>query len=109
VGSGLSLVPWSLAGLALGACCRTARTAAVVGGLFGFALAFTFMAAGYEGGAPLATRLAPFVLLGVIGALCGCVLALGGHLVRRAAGRAPASPRERRADRVIPVVMLDRR
>jgi hypothetical protein len=89
VGSGLSLVPWFLVGLALGACCRTARTATVVGGLFGFALAFTFMVAGYEGSAALVTRLAPFALLGVIGSLCGIALAMGGRSMRRAAADHP--------------------
>lgn len=81
VGSGLSLVPWAIAGLALGACCRARTVAAAVGALFGFALAFTFMAAGYDGAAPLHTRLLPFALLGLVGAVCGSLLALAGRQV----------------------------
>jgi hypothetical protein len=94
VGSGLSLIPWALAGLALGACCASRRLAAAAGGLFGFALAFTFMATGYDGSAPLHTRLIPFAVLGVVGAICGTALALLGRWLSR---RRPATRPARRA------------
>ncbi|RNM16930.1 hypothetical protein [Nocardioides pocheonensis] len=81
VGSGLSLVPWAVAGLASGACCRSRTMAAAVGALYGFALAFTFMTVGYDGAAPLHTRLLPFCLFGLVGAVCGSVLALAGRQV----------------------------
>ena len=87
VGSGLSLVPWAVAGLALGACCRARRVAAAVGALFGFALAFTFMTAGYDGAAPLHTRLLPFALFGLVGAGCGSLLALAGRQVAASLAR----------------------
>jgi hypothetical protein len=94
VGSGLSLIPWALAGLALGGCCASRRLAAAAGAVYGFALAFTFMTTGYDGTAPLHTRLLPFALLGVVGAICGLVLATAGQWLRR---RRPAATPERRA------------
>jgi hypothetical protein len=86
VGSGLSLIPWALAALVLGACARSRPTAAVTGAVFGFALAFTFMTTGYDGAAPLRTRLLPFAVLGVVGAACGTTLAIAAHLVARSTG-----------------------
>ena len=83
IGSGLSLVVWAVAGVALGLCCPTGRLAAAVGALFGFVLAFTFMVAGYDGAAPLVTRLAPFAVLGLVGAGCGAAAAWVGHVLRR--------------------------
>ena len=80
VGSGLSLVPWALAGLALGACCRSTPRAALVGACFGFVLAFTFMVAGYDGDDPFTDVLVPVLLLGLVGAVCGTVLAVVGRL-----------------------------
>jgi len=84
VGSGLSLVPWAVAGLALGARSRSARLAAMVGACFGFVLAFTFMVVGYDGDDPFADVLVPFLILGLVGALCGAVLAVAGRLARQA-------------------------
>jgi hypothetical protein len=83
VGSGLALVPWAVAGLALGAWRPSRPGAATIGALYGFALAFTFMTVGYDGAAPLHTRLLPFCLLGVVGAVCGSALAVTGALLRR--------------------------
>lgn len=83
VGSGLSLIPWALAGLALGAGAASRRLAVAVGVLYGFALAFTFMTIGYDGTAPLHTRLPAFALLGVVGAICGMALAIIGLWLRR--------------------------
>lgn len=94
VDSGLSLIPWAIAGLVLGACCRSGREALWAGAVFGFALAFTFMTTGYDGTAPLHTRLLPFALLGVVGAICGVVLATAGQWLRR---RRPAAMPEQRA------------
>lgn len=83
VGSALSLLPWALAGLAIGAWCRTLRGAGAAGGVFGAALAYTFMIAGYAGDSPLATRLLPFAVLALVGAVCGTALSGAGALARR--------------------------
>ena len=82
-GSGLSLIPWTVAGLSLGAWSRSARFAAGVGACFGFVLALTFMVAGYDGDDPLAAVLVPFLVLGLVGALCGAVLAVAGRFGAR--------------------------
>lgn len=77
VGSALSLIPWAAAGIALGWWCgrrKWARTGAV----YGFALSFTFMIAGYSGRASLASKLPAFALLGAFGALCGIGLSYVG-------------------------------
>ena len=82
VGSGLSLVPWAIVGMGFGAASGSRRHAAVVGALFGFPLAYVFMISGYDGSAPLRDRLAPFLLLGCVGAAYGAGSALVGHVVR---------------------------
>lgn len=82
VGSWLSLIPWGIAGLALGLWCTTLRQAISVGAAFGFAVAFVFMIAGYAGAAPVVTRLLPFAALGAVGAVCGLALGAIGYLVR---------------------------
>ncbi len=88
VGSGLSLIPWGLVGLAFGAYCRSGREALGAGAVFGFALAFTFMTTGYDGSAALHTRLLPFAVLGAVGAICGAALAaVGQRLALSRAGR----------------------
>jgi hypothetical protein len=82
VGSGLSLVVWAVAGLALGLRFGPGPVAAAVGAVFGFALAFTFMVAGYDGADPLVTRLLPFAVLGAVGAVCGAAAAWAGQVLR---------------------------
>jgi len=54
----------------------------MVGMLYGFALCFSFMIAGYTGTASHLSRLPFFALVGVFGALCGLGLTLVGHLLR---------------------------
>ena len=82
VGSGLSLIPWAVAALALGIWCSSWRQALAVGAAFGFSLAFVFMLAGYAGAAPLSTRVLPFAALGVVGAGFGLALSCGGYVAR---------------------------
>ncbi|PYO65305.1 MAG: hypothetical protein DMD69_17905 [Gemmatimonadetes bacterium] len=89
-----TLVPWGLAALALGY--RAGRgEAAIAGALYGFVLCFTFTLAGYGGAAPVVSRVPFFTLLGLVGALCGLVLALLGVLLRPTRReRAPSSSRD---------------
>ena len=81
VGSALSLVPWAVAALALGTWC-TPRQALGVGALYGFALAFSFMVAGYTGSSSIIGRLPAFALLGLVGAVSGLVLAWSAAWVK---------------------------
>ena len=84
VGSGLSLIPWGLVALAIGFWIHPRQLALVTGLVYGFALAYSFMAFGYDGAASLASRTLPFAVLGVIGGLCGALLVLvGGALSGR--------------------------
>ncbi|MBL7493804.1 hypothetical protein I6A60_35180 [Frankia sp. AgB1.9] len=88
VGSGLILIPWGLLAAVLGLGARGRRSAAATGGLFGFALAVTFMIAGYDGAAPLTSRLAPFALLGLVGAAGAVIPSLGARLLAGRLARA---------------------
>ncbi len=87
VGSWLSLIPWAIAGLAIGYW-GNLRESLVNGGAYGFALAFVFMIAGYTGSASLVSRLPFFALLGVFGGLCGLVLGWLGYLLKKFVHRA---------------------
>jgi hypothetical protein len=90
VGSGLSLVPWSVAGIVVGALSTSRAEAVRNGAAYGFALAYVFMIAGYDGSAALHTRLAPFLVLGAVGAACGAALAVIGAAVGRGPRRSGA-------------------
>ena len=81
VGSALSLIPWAIAGLAIGAWCNK-RESMIYGAVYGFALTFVFMIAGYTGIASLLSRLPFFALLGLFGASCGFVLCILGYLLK---------------------------
>ena len=92
VGSALSLIPWAIVGLALGAWCG--RTESIgVGAAYGFAIAFVFMVSGYQGSAPLLGRLPAFALLGLFGAACGLVLGILGSLAAGALHGSPSRPK----------------
>ena len=75
-----TLVPWGLAAVALGYRANRA-TAMVAGALYGFVLCFVFTLATYGGAAPAITRVPFFTVLGLVGALCGVLLALLGAFV----------------------------
>jgi len=72
-----TLVPWGLAAVALGYRANRA-TAVVAGALYGFVLCFAFTLATYGGATPAITRVPFFTVLGLVGALCGLLLALLG-------------------------------
>jgi hypothetical protein len=73
-----TLIPWGIAGLAVGAISRDRRQALVAGTLYGFALGFTFMAAGYTGADPLLGKVPFFAIIGVVCAPFGLALSLVG-------------------------------
>ena len=80
-----TLVPWGLAAVALGYRANRA-TAVVAGALYGFVLCFVFTLATYGGATPAITRVPFFTVLGLVGALCGLLLALLGATLTRASG-----------------------
>jgi hypothetical protein len=87
-----TLIPWGIAGLAVGAISRDRRQALVAGALYGFALGLTFMAAGYGGSEPLLTRVPFFAIIGVVCAPFGAALGLVGQwlAMRMQSARGPA-------------------
>jgi len=82
VGSWLSLILWGVVGLAIGYWSGLMR-GFVNGGVYGFALAFTFMVSGYTGSASLLSRLPFFAIMGIVGAVCGSILGLIGSLAKK--------------------------
>jgi hypothetical protein len=82
VGSALSLIPWGIAGVLLGVWCAQYREAAGLGALYGFLIAFTFMVTGYQGAAPILSRVPFFAILGLVGAVCGVGLGVIGAFLR---------------------------
>jgi hypothetical protein len=77
-----TLIPWGIAGLLLGY--WGGREKAILSGaLYGFALVFSFLVAGYTGNPPLLGRVPPFALIGIFGAACGVGLTVVGSFVRR--------------------------
>ena len=81
VGSGLSLVPWALVSIGIGVVIARRRSALVVASIFGFALAASFMAFGYDGADPIAGKIGFFAVLGLVGAACASALALAANAV----------------------------
>ena len=82
VGSWLSLVPWTIAGLALGHV-PDRRRALGIGAAFGFALFFAFMVAGYTGTRPMLGRMPFFAIVGVVGAIYGGAVGFVSSLAAR--------------------------
>src|SRR5690349_9145779 len=74
-----TLLPWALGGFVTGYVVR--RRPALTGAVYGFALSFTFMISVYTGAASVTSKVPYFLLLGLVGAACGAVLAaIGAHL-----------------------------
>jgi hypothetical protein len=75
VGSGLSLLLWGAVAAAVG--CVSTSTAVAVrdSAAFGFVLGTSFMVFGYDGSAPLVSRLPAFGLLGLVAAACAVAVA----------------------------------
>ena len=84
VGSGQSLLPWSLVALLVGGFAPTRGAAAAGAAAYGFTLAFAFMVAGYDGSETLLSRLPFFAILGLVGAGCATLLALLASFVATA-------------------------
>lgn len=76
-----TLIPWAVAGLAVGAACVDRRQALAVGAAYGFVLGFSFIAFDYQGADPVLTRVPFFAIIGVVSAGCGAALGLVGQSV----------------------------
>jgi hypothetical protein len=79
-GPAAALVPWALVGFLIGVSSGSKKAAMLNGAAYGFALAYVFMLAGYNGSGPVSTKLVLFILFGIVGALCGIALSLIGLL-----------------------------
>ncbi len=95
VGSWWNLVPWSVAGIALGFW-GTRNESVLNGGAYGFVLSLAFLIAGYTGKLSLASRIPFFLVLGAFGAMCGVLLAIvgfkvGSGIARRRAAESKSS------------------
>jgi hypothetical protein len=75
-----TLVPWGLVAIFIG-WRVTWPEAALAGALYGFALAFTFMTSVYTGVDPVTRKLPGFIVLGLVGSVCGGVLATAASVV----------------------------
>ncbi len=82
VGSALSLIPWGLVAALIGYTSPSRGRSTLAASGYGFALAFAFMIAGYQGHASVTHRLPPFALLGLLGAACATLLALAGRAIK---------------------------
>lgn len=78
-GSVFVLVIWAAIGLAIGVYSVNRRASILNGALFGFAVSYSFMISGYVGNDTLTSRLIPFMVFGIFGALCGLTLGLIGN------------------------------
>ena len=83
-----NILVWAVATVGLGVVDGTMRSKAIRLGTYGFTTGFAFMCFGYDGSASLASRFAPFAVIGVFSALCAIAAGATVHLVRhRGAGR----------------------
>ncbi|MDQ6771296.1 MAG: DUF6518 family protein [Gemmatimonadota bacterium] len=75
------LIPWGVAALLLGLW-GNKREALKSGAIYGFALSFAFLVAGYNGTASLMSRFPFFAILSLFGAVCGLALSATGHYLK---------------------------
>lgn len=80
--SALSLIPWGIFGLVLGWWSKNRKEASLDGSVYGFFLAFSFMAAVYQGSAPIVTRIPFFAIMGLVGMICGFALSIIGYYAK---------------------------
>ena len=78
---GLTLLPWAVAALIVGAICSDRRQAIAAGAVYGFVLGFSFAAFGYGGAEQIGSRVPFFALLGLVSAVFGVALSLASHVV----------------------------
>jgi len=77
------LLVWGCISAGLGWFSPRSRSAIINSAVFGFAASYTFMIAGYNGHDPLTSKLLPFLVFGILGALCGAVFGVSAQLVHK--------------------------
>ena len=78
VGSFLNVFWWGMFGMGIGAWSHSKTEAIKNAGVYGFTLSFVFMLFGYQGSAPILSRMPFFAILGLVGAVCGIISGLVG-------------------------------
>lgn len=81
VGSYLNLIPWGIVGIGFGWWSDSKKHAIRNAGVYGFVLSFVFMFIGYQGSAPIISRIPFFAVLGLVGLVCGSLLGLIGSFI----------------------------
>jgi hypothetical protein len=76
-----SLVPWGVVALLLGLWGNKVE-AIRSGAVYGFALSFAFLVAGYTGTSSLISRFPFFAILSLFGAVCGLALSATGYYLK---------------------------
>ena len=76
-----TLIPWGVAAVAIGVLARDRTLALVAGAVYGFALGFSFMVAGYGGTDPVVAKAPFFAIIGLVSAGFGTVLSLAAQFV----------------------------
>ena len=76
-----TLVPWGIAGLALGY--KFKERFVLAGIVYGFVLVFVFMIFQYNGERPLISRFPFFAIFALFGAVCGLILTTLGAFAKR--------------------------
>jgi len=76
-----TLVPWGIAGMALGY--KFKKSFVVTGIVYGFVLVFVFMIFQYNGERPLISRFPFFAIFALFGAVCGLILTTIGAFAKR--------------------------
>ena len=79
----LIIFVWLAATIALGLASGTRNSKALRLGTYGFVTGFSFMCFGYDGAASLASRFAPFAVIGLFSAVCAIAVGALVHLVTR--------------------------
>jgi len=94
-GTALVTIPWGIAAILLGATCRSARAALVVGAVFGFVAAYAYLwfdDRALPSGARLVQLALVILIPAAFGMCCGALAAWVGHLAGRGIRRRSASP-----------------
>jgi hypothetical protein len=81
VGSYINLILWGVVGIGIGWWSGSKKHAIQNSGVYGFVLSFVFMYVGYQGSAPIISRIPFFAILGLVGMLCGLILGLIGSFI----------------------------
>jgi hypothetical protein len=76
-----TLIPWGLVAVVVGVLARDRGQAIVDGAVYGFALGFSFMVAGYGGTDPVVAKAPFFAIIGLVSAGFGAVLSLAAQFV----------------------------